>query len=264
MLHHLNNVAPVEGKEEPKMVTRMVQLLASMIKPADPTMHIMDMIWGNANNWGYNTLTILTDHYNAGLDKALKELTGLLTPDWRVAFQVAVRWARKNLTRLSQDVVDHAEALITARVSAGESQQPQPEPPKRKMKKTPKSPDVMDQAEALITPQVSAGEPQLSQPELPRRGKKTSGTQTEAVQTVIQPSGDKPPKRRVATKPAAIEQLFSQADTSTSSIEDDDYYWSDCENYWVRMPKSGREGDQTHKKSTPVLIPNPNLYNTDC
>ena len=34
--------------------------------------------------------------------------------DWKVAFDVATRWARRNLPRLSGDVVEHAEALVAA------------------------------------------------------------------------------------------------------------------------------------------------------
>ncbi|KAE8300550.1 hypothetical protein D5F01_LYC00695 [Larimichthys crocea] len=49
----------------------------------------------------------------------LKGLSSRLTPDWKEAFQVAVRWARRNLSWSTQDVINHAEALITARVDGG-------------------------------------------------------------------------------------------------------------------------------------------------
>lgn len=62
MVQHLQNVAPKAGKEEPKMISRMVEILTSMINPAAPTAHTMQMIKGNADNWGYNTLTILMEH----------------------------------------------------------------------------------------------------------------------------------------------------------------------------------------------------------
>ncbi|XP_078022163.1 uncharacterized protein LOC144462221 [Epinephelus lanceolatus] len=118
MVHHLQNVAPKPDRQEPKMISRMVHILTTMIKPATPTDHTMDLIKGNAENWGYNTLTILMDHYQTGLETILQELTGMLIPQWKSAFQVAVRWAKRNLPRLPQDVVDHAEAMITDRVSA--------------------------------------------------------------------------------------------------------------------------------------------------
>lgn len=108
------------------MISRMVEELTNMIKPACPTPQTMQMIQGNAENWGYNTLTILMDHYKEGLDKALEELDDLLVPDWKTAFQVSVRWARRNLPRLTQDAIDHAEALITSRVVATDGQDIQP------------------------------------------------------------------------------------------------------------------------------------------
>lgn len=43
------------------------------------------------------------------------ELSGHLTGDWREPFQVAVRLARLNLPHVTQEVIDNAEALITAR-----------------------------------------------------------------------------------------------------------------------------------------------------
>ncbi|KAE8281161.1 hypothetical protein D5F01_LYC20135 [Larimichthys crocea] len=116
-VHHLQNVAPKPGKEEPRMITRMVEVLSGMIKPAAaPTRRTSDLIAGNAMNWGHNTCLILMEHYEHGLEEFLEDLTGFLTPDWKRAFEVAVRWARKNLPRISQDAIDHTEALITARM----------------------------------------------------------------------------------------------------------------------------------------------------
>ena len=84
-----------------------------MIKPAAPTSNTLDLIMGNAKNWGHNTLLILEQHYTEGLDASIQDISGNLTPDWRTAFQVATKWARKNLSRITQEVIDHAEALLT-------------------------------------------------------------------------------------------------------------------------------------------------------
>lgn len=115
MVHHLQNVAQKPGKPEPRMISRMVGILSEMIKPAAPTQRTVDLISGNARNWGHTTYMILMDHYEAGIEELLEELSGLLTPDWKKAFEVAVRWAKRNLPRLPQDVIDHAEAMIAAR-----------------------------------------------------------------------------------------------------------------------------------------------------
>lgn len=120
MVHHLQNVTPRPGKEEPKMITRMVELLSGMIKPAAPTQNTLDMISGNAKNWGYNTYLILMEHYEKALEDLLGELPGILTPHWKVAFAVAVRWAKRKWPHITQDAIDQAEALIVARLDVGD------------------------------------------------------------------------------------------------------------------------------------------------
>lgn len=127
MVHHLQNVAQKEGKSEPRMISQMVEVLTSMIKPACPTAETVDLISGNAKNWGYNTLLILEEHYLAGLETKLGDLEKDLVPDWKPAFEVAKRWARRNLPRITQEVLDHAEALVTSRVrTEGDLDRPEP------------------------------------------------------------------------------------------------------------------------------------------
>lgn len=120
MVHHLHNIRPNKDKSEPVTISRMVENLATMIKPASPSPETMELIMGNAKNWGYNTLTILEDHYKAGLETVLADLIRDLTKDWKTAFVVATKWARRNLPRVKQDVIDHAEALV---VSSGDLDQ---------------------------------------------------------------------------------------------------------------------------------------------
>lgn len=120
MVHHLQNVTPQPGKDEPKMISRMVDLLSGMIRPAAPTQATLDMISGNAKNWGYNTYLILMEHYEKSLENFLEEIQGILTPQWKVAFAVAVRWAKRKWPNITQDAIDQAEALIVARMDAGD------------------------------------------------------------------------------------------------------------------------------------------------
>lgn len=98
------------------MISRMVQELTNMIRPAMPLPETLLMIEGNARNWGHNTLTILSEHYRSCLDEVMSELEELLTPDWREAFEVAIRWAQWNLPRLTQESIDEAEAFIASKV----------------------------------------------------------------------------------------------------------------------------------------------------
>lgn len=113
LVHHLQNVSQKPGKPEPVMISRMVENLSTMIKPACPNQKTKDLIDGNARNWGHTTLIILEDHYTAMLEDVLSELSGTLPSDWQTAFEVATRWAKKNLPRITQEVIDHAEASVT-------------------------------------------------------------------------------------------------------------------------------------------------------
>lgn len=110
------------------MVDLLVDLLSEMIKPAFPTEQTVDLIVGNAKNWGYSTYLILEQHYQATLELWLEELSGMPTQDWRRAFEVAARWVRRDLPRIPQDVIDHAEAVITARLAPTGPVQQEPAP----------------------------------------------------------------------------------------------------------------------------------------
>lgn len=112
IVHHLRNVTG--ERSPPQMISRMVDMLASVIKPAAPNAKTADMILGNAKNWGHTTMVILQDHYETALHETLGGLVLDTDVDWKVAFDVATRWARRNLPRLPRDVVEHAEALVAA------------------------------------------------------------------------------------------------------------------------------------------------------
>ena len=87
------------------MIYHMVQMLAEMIKPAAPTEHAVDLITGNTKNWSHCTYMILQEHY----EELLEEVSGLLTPDWKEAFEVAVRWATRNLPRITQEAIEYSD-----------------------------------------------------------------------------------------------------------------------------------------------------------
>lgn len=141
VVHHLRNVATKQGRAEPRTISRMVEVLSSMIRPAFPSTATMDLIMGNAKNWGYNTLLILEDHYTTTLQDILSDLSRDLPQDWKAAFEVATRWAYRNFSRMIEDVIEHAEALIasceegpvaqavTREEEQGEGREPTPRPP---------------------------------------------------------------------------------------------------------------------------------------
>lgn len=130
-VHHLQNVAPKPGKTEPRGISKMVEVLSRMIKPAAPTRDTADLITGNAKNWGHTTCLILTEHYERHLEEILEGLAELLSPDWKQAFEVAVRWTRRHFSKITQDSIDHAEALVTA---ALEEEWPLPQKEEKRQK----------------------------------------------------------------------------------------------------------------------------------
>nr|XP_049617747.1 uncharacterized protein LOC125992746 [Syngnathus scovelli] len=107
--HHLYNL---EGGQQPRMIARMVSILSSMIKPACPSEDTTWMIDGNARNWGHTTCITLKQHYQDRLKESLTKIGELITTEWGAAFEVAVRWARRNVPRITQGVVDRAAAMI--------------------------------------------------------------------------------------------------------------------------------------------------------
>ena len=123
LVHHSENVSQKPGTPQPRMISRMVDILAGMIKPAAPTQRTVDLVTGNAKDWGQTTCLILKQHYDQCIEDLLEELSGLLTPGWEEAFEVAVRWAKRNLPRITQDVLYLAEDLVTARMDTGDTVQ---------------------------------------------------------------------------------------------------------------------------------------------
>ena len=117
MVHHLQNVSTKTGAPDPRTISRMIDVLTNMIKPAAPTQRTRDMIRGNAINWGHTTRLALQQHYEAGIENLMEELTELLTPEWKAAFEVAIRWAKRNLPNITKVEIDHAEAMITAKMA---------------------------------------------------------------------------------------------------------------------------------------------------
>ncbi|KAL3966294.1 hypothetical protein ACER0C_031691 [Sarotherodon galilaeus] len=188
MVHHLQNVSPKPGKAHPRMIARMVEVLASMIKPASPTPRTVDLIWGNATNWGYNTLLILEEHYMAGLETMLVDLEGDLVPDWKAAFEVATRWARRNLPRITQDVLDHAEALISSRSEREGDVPAQHEAQGPGQELVVESTRVERQDAQQQTSMVQTAHPQTGSSEQQSSPHQTVGTMTEVMVHAVPPS----------------------------------------------------------------------------
>src|SRR4029434_2598504 len=69
MLHHLNNTTI-----EPPTMTRLVNYLSNIIKPAVPNPLTGQLLNGNARNWAHTTMLILQQHYSDTLNSELDKL----------------------------------------------------------------------------------------------------------------------------------------------------------------------------------------------
>ena len=127
--HHLQQVAPDSGLLTPPTINRMINTLSSMIKPALPTPATLLLIEGAAKHWGHTVCLVLKQHHEDHGHKLMQCLTGRLTGDWLSAFQVAARWARRNLPHLGPDTLSVAEALLSSKACHDAAPSPAPSPP---------------------------------------------------------------------------------------------------------------------------------------
>lgn len=118
VIHHLHNVT---SDTSPNMIMKMVHTLTSFIKPAVPTSQTLDLIMGNAKNWGHTTIIILINHYKDQIAELIQELHGFGDALWQQPFVVAANWARCSLGRrlLPQSVREAEEKLLVSFSSTG-------------------------------------------------------------------------------------------------------------------------------------------------
>ena len=113
-LHHLSNVESESPAKKPKIITRLTETLTKSIKPALLTSTTLELIRDNANRWGASTMQILRDHYETKLADVQKLIQGCSNPNWETPFEIAVKWARKNLPRVKQGVLEQARTFLAS------------------------------------------------------------------------------------------------------------------------------------------------------
>lgn len=244
-VHHLQNVAPKEGKTEPRMISGMVEILASMIKPAFPTADTVDFVRGNATNWGYNTLMILEDHYTKALGVMLEELGSIWVSDWKPAFEVATRWARRNLPRITRDVIDHAEALIAARHEGNTDSNRDPVPQARasEQQQVPQ-PAVDSHIQVQPVPDTHTEQGQASQH---AKCYRTVATMTESAQ-----QGDEPHSPPVRSS-SPLEQRKKRCRGGNNQVAREDAALLDFEGCSQGPPEGGEQGQVEPRASETLL-----------
>lgn len=113
MVHHLQNVTNEETL--PPTFIELEKYLSAIIKPAYNNDNTQDFLVGNAKNYVHTANEILKEHYRQGIEDTIRELIPLLGDDWPIAFEIAKRWARRQLgRRLRTDTLDDVRAIVTA------------------------------------------------------------------------------------------------------------------------------------------------------
>lgn len=196
--HHLENVSTIDDSKGPVMIRRTVDHLRELIRPAMPNPTTILSLENNARQWGAVTLEILEQHYSECLTTLLEDISKQKTDNWKTPFQVATRWATRNLMRLRQSTIDKAEKLIRARNrdrspsseeddEEDDSSPPPPSsPPNSRRPKSTRDRDIADDDDDSDS--ASARRPPPSPPRPRKKSSKTTGAQT----SVTHPS-DQPP-----------------------------------------------------------------------
>lgn len=87
---------------------RVQRDLQRTILPAAPTDRTMTLLAGNCQNWTYNTLLILEDHYANTAKSLIKIIGSLPKDDCTRAWETALQWARRRYPHLNPGVIQLA------------------------------------------------------------------------------------------------------------------------------------------------------------
>ena len=126
--HHLQNTDP-SGKT-PRNIKRTQDQLVHTILPAFPNANTDLLKTANALNWSHTSIQILNEHYQS----IIKGLTTLLSEapkdDWENSLKVAIKWAKKDTKRISEDTIKIASTHILDFLQPAISTSTQTEPEK--------------------------------------------------------------------------------------------------------------------------------------
>ena len=113
-LHHTSNLDSGPQNREPKIIVQLKETLSKAIKPAYLNPKTLELVQENARAWGVSTMRTLQDHYKAKLAQVIELLEGYPNPNWEVPLQVATKWAKRNLPRMKQEVLDKARTILAS------------------------------------------------------------------------------------------------------------------------------------------------------
>ncbi|XP_013855710.1 uncharacterized protein LOC106511507, partial [Austrofundulus limnaeus] len=160
LIKAIHHSAIATAKSYPPAVQKIQNHLATVIKPAHPTDRTTNLIAANAQNWAYNTMLVLQEHYDAAIAQILQELTLYSPDDLKMPFEIATKWARRNLgRRLKQETLDQAQTLITPNPAPAQQQRGSPTTAREEPEESP-PPSPSSTASSSSSPSVSPPAPQ--------------------------------------------------------------------------------------------------------
>lgn len=110
--HHLSKIQNSDNGE-PQYLRRTTEKLEKSVKAAIPTPTTELMLFGNARKWLDNSLNILANHYTESIQNLGTIIKITATNTWKPAWQVAIRWARRNLKRLQETTIQETTEIVT-------------------------------------------------------------------------------------------------------------------------------------------------------
>lgn len=262
--HHQVNVDFTTGGYPP-MIIRMMDKISSMIRPAFPTEEVTSRVVKNAEEWGRKTLQTLYDYYDSVIEDTLQDLTRLSDTDWKMAFQVAAGWARKNFPKMPEENLSEVEALITAgyetyglktsdSYSSANDEPASTIPPRTVGQEATGStnvkPDMVSQSKAKslkVRPREAQNKAHL--PEDETRIRKGESTPQGRYMEALQGSMSHNPKTR---NPTRVEGRDSQLAT-TKTMMDDSGFMEMSQAQTEALTLSPKKGAQTQNRARPSL-----------
>ena len=206
-LHHLSNVDSGPKTKEPKIITQLRETLTKAIKPALLTSKTRELIEENAKTWGVSTLHTLRDHYKAKLAEVIQLMEQRPNPTWEVPFQIATKWAKRNLPRMTKEVLEKARTIL----ASSNQTKTKSNLAERKATEVPEVPSP--------TPTPHMLDPRLDTPKQPGLRRKTLQLNMEAPQTHITPTKVQTQTDKVQTpKTQQVRPKTTQSKPKISSI----------------------------------------------
>lgn len=112
--HHTHTLqASASQNRQSARLVPMANQIVTGIRPALPNLNTEWLIYGNARNWLHTGVDILRDHYEGALQMARRELLETSRVRWEEVWQVAIRWAQRNLKTIQETTIKLATTAVT-------------------------------------------------------------------------------------------------------------------------------------------------------